>query len=139
MPCARRTLGDRLIPAGSAVVIVGEVRRTFLVECYCPDPASAGSTEAIDRVLAAARALRLDGHDIAYLDGMLLASDDVVFHRFASTRVDDVTAVCRAAGIPVTRITEYTEVGARTSPAWSGFGSSGVGAPSALRPGEIEP
>jgi len=109
------------------------VRPTYLVECYCPDPGRGGPVVAVQRVVSAARALRMEGHDIEYLDGMVLPSDDVVFYRFAGLDVNDVVAVCRAAGIPVTRVTAYTEIEDRTGADPAAAASSVSG------PGEVEP
>lgn len=82
--------------------------RTYLAECYHPDPTLADRPAV--RLVAAAHESRGRGGAVEFLDGMLLPDDDVAFYRFSAQAPGAVAAVCAAAGVPVTRISEYVLV-----------------------------
>ncbi|MFC7619790.1 hypothetical protein [Microlunatus sp. GCM10028923] len=80
--------------------------RTYLVECYSPDPTA--PADAVVRLTTATRELR--DLRVEFLDGMVLPGDDVAFYRFSATDPAAVLEVCVAARVSVSRVSEYVLV-----------------------------
>lgn len=100
--------------------------RTYLVECYWPGVTTFSCAEAMARAGEVAQAMRAEGREIRFLDGLLLLTDEVAFYRFASPSTSDVEQACARARLPYERISEYIALPAApvdmSEPGWETVG-----------------
>jgi len=95
--------------------------RTYLMECYWPGVTEQAYAETAARASHAARALQGSGHDVRFLDSLLMLADETVFYRFAGASAADVEEVCTRAGLQVGRIVEYVtaaDASGESHPGW---------------------
>lgn len=91
--------------------------RTYLVECYTPGVEQHTIEATARRARVAAVGLQAEGHNIQYVNAVLVPDDEVVFHVFASDDPEAVREASVRAEVPFERIVESVAVGEPTTPA----------------------
>jgi hypothetical protein len=93
-----------------AVITMGGVSWTYLVESYSNEQTDTAARARAAHVAAVARELREQGHAVALLGCLLVPDDEVCFWRFAGSSIAAVEAATRRAGLDVQRITRSVEI-----------------------------